>query len=80
MYVAEGFTNRKGTYVPIRETVRGFREILEGRYDDVPEQAFFMQGSIEDVVAEIGAHEGALDGGWRLDRQEMMGHGPRARL
>ena len=52
MFVAERYTNRKGTYVPIRDTVRGFREILEGRYDDVPEQAFVMQGSIEDVLAE----------------------------
>ena len=52
MFVAERYTNRKGTYVPIRDTVRGFREILDGRYDDVPEQAFVMQGSIEDVLAE----------------------------
>jgi F-type H+-transporting ATPase subunit beta len=49
--VAQQFTGREGKYVPVRETVRGFKEILEGRYDDLPEQAFYMQGGIEDVVA-----------------------------
>jgi F-type H+-transporting ATPase subunit beta len=52
MFVAEVFTGRSGKYVPIRETVRGFREILEGKYDDIPEQAFWMQGNIEDVLEE----------------------------
>jgi len=50
MYVAEQFTNIPGKYVPIRETVRGFREILDGKHDDVPEDAFMMAGSIEDVL------------------------------
>ncbi len=50
MFVAERYTGRPGRYVPVQETVRGFREILEGRHDDVPEQAFFMQGDIEDVL------------------------------
>ena len=54
MFVAEVFTGRSGKYVPIRETVRGFREILEGKYDDIPEQAFYMQGNIEDVLEEAG--------------------------
>jgi len=50
MFVAEVFTGRNGRYVPIKDTIRGFREILDGKYDDLPEQAFFMAGPIEDVV------------------------------
>jgi len=50
MFVSERFTGKAGRYVPIEETVRGFREILDGMHDDVPEQAFFMQGNIEDVL------------------------------
>jgi F-type H+-transporting ATPase subunit beta len=49
--VAEQFTGRSGAYVELNETVRGFGEILEGKYDQLPEQAFFMAGKIEDVVA-----------------------------
>jgi F-type H+/Na+-transporting ATPase subunit beta len=48
-FVAEVFTGTTGKYVPIRETVRGFREILDGKCDDLPEQAFMMAGTIEDV-------------------------------
>ncbi len=51
-FVAEQFTNIKGTYVPVAESIRGFKEILEGRYDHLPEQAFYMVGTIEDVVAK----------------------------
>ena len=51
MFVAEQFTGRPGKYVELKETVRGFREILEGKHDDLPEQAFYMAGPIEDVVA-----------------------------
>ena len=51
-YVAEKFTGTPGKYVTIRETVRAFREILDGQHDNVPEQAFYMQGGIEDVLAE----------------------------
>ncbi|NPV76824.1 MAG: F0F1 ATP synthase subunit beta [Anaerolineae bacterium] len=50
MFVAEQFTGRPGRYVPLRETVRGFREILEGKHDDLPEQAFYMVGSIDDAL------------------------------
>jgi F-type H+-transporting ATPase subunit beta len=50
MFVAETFTGRPGAYVPIRETVRGFREILDGKHDDIPEQAFFMVGTVDDAV------------------------------
>ncbi|MFQ5946788.1 MAG: F0F1 ATP synthase subunit beta [Anaerolineae bacterium] len=50
MFVAETFTGRPGAYVPIRESVRGFQEILEGKHDDLPEQAFYMVGPIEEAV------------------------------
>ena len=50
MSVAEQFTGIPGRYVPLRETVRGFGEILQGKYDDLPEQAFHMVGTIEDAV------------------------------
>jgi F-type H+-transporting ATPase subunit beta len=49
-HVAEQFTGFKGAYVPLPETIRGFREIVEGKHDDLPEQAFYMVGTIEDVV------------------------------
>ncbi|MCZ7574120.1 MAG: F0F1 ATP synthase subunit beta [Ardenticatenaceae bacterium] len=52
MRVAEQFTGTPGVYVPLQETVRGFREILEGKHDDLPEQAFYMVGTIEDAVAK----------------------------
>ena len=47
--VAEQFTGTPGVYVPLEETIRGFKEILEGKHDDLPEQAFFMVGTIEDA-------------------------------
>ena len=50
MFVAETFTGRPGRYVPISQTVKGFKEILEGSHDDLPEQAFYMCGPIEDAV------------------------------
>jgi F-type H+-transporting ATPase subunit beta len=49
-HVAEEFTGRPGQYVPVEETVRGFKEITEGLHDDKPEQAFYMAGGIEDVA------------------------------
>ena len=50
--VAEQFTGMKGKYVPLRETIRGFKEILDGLHDDLPEQAFLYVGTIEDAVAK----------------------------
>ncbi len=50
MFVAEAFTGTEGRYVPIKETVKGFREILDGKYDHLPEQAFYMVGPIEEAV------------------------------
>jgi len=52
MFVAEAFTGRSGKYVPIRETVRGFKEILEGKWDHLPEQAFYMVGAIEEAAEQ----------------------------
>ena len=49
-FVAEVFTGSPGRFVPIRETVRGFREILDGQHDDLPEQAFYMVGTIDEAV------------------------------
>jgi F-type H+/Na+-transporting ATPase subunit beta len=51
-HVAEAFTNKPGKYVKLEDTVRGFKEICEGKYDDIPEQAFYMKGGIEEVVEE----------------------------
>ncbi len=50
MFVAEQFTGREGRYVTIEETVRGFREILDGQHDDLPEQAFYMVGTVDEAV------------------------------
>ena len=49
MFVAEAFTGREGRYVPVKDTVRGFKEILEGKWDHLPEQAFYMIGQIEEA-------------------------------
>lgn len=51
-HVAEQFTGQPGKYVPLNETIRGFKEILEGKHDDLPESAFFMVGSIDEAVAK----------------------------
>jgi F-type H+-transporting ATPase subunit beta len=59
MHVAEAFTGIGGKYVPIKETVRGFKEILEGQHDDLPEQAFYMVGAIEEVVEKAKELEAA---------------------
>jgi len=50
-FVAEVFTGRTGKYVSIRDTVASFKEILDGKVDELPEQAFFLAGTIEDVRA-----------------------------
>jgi F-type H+-transporting ATPase subunit beta len=57
-FVAEAFTGTEGKYVPVEETVRSFKEIIEGKHDDVPERAFLLKGSIDEVVdAARGARE-----------------------
>jgi F-type H+-transporting ATPase subunit beta len=60
-FVAEAFTGTSGEYVPIEETVRGFKEIVEGKHDDVPERAFLLKGSI-DQVAEVARGAGEEEG------------------
>jgi F-type H+-transporting ATPase subunit beta len=52
MFVAEQFTGISGTYVPLRDTIRSFREVLDGKHDSLPEQAFYMVGTIEDAMAK----------------------------
>ena len=49
--MAEIFTGTKGEQVPLKETIRGFKEILDGKHDDIPETAFYMKGSIDMVKA-----------------------------
>jgi F-type H+-transporting ATPase subunit beta len=49
-FVAEQFTGIEGKYVPVQDTIRGFKEIISGNLDDLPEGAFFMAGPIEDVI------------------------------
>jgi F-type H+-transporting ATPase subunit beta len=55
--VAEQFTGTPGQYVPIAETIRGFKEIAEGQHDDVPESAFFLKGGIDDVTGDKSAKD-----------------------
>ena len=50
MFVAERFTGQPGAYVPVKETVRAVQEILDGKHDDLPEQAFYMVGTIDDAL------------------------------
>ena len=51
-FVAEQFTGLKGRYVKIDDTVRSFQEIVDGKHDDIPEQAFYMKGDIDEVLEE----------------------------
>jgi F-type H+-transporting ATPase subunit beta len=51
-FVAEQFTGTPGEYVPLEETIKGFQEILDGKHDELPEQAFYMVGTIEQAVAK----------------------------
>jgi F-type H+-transporting ATPase subunit beta len=62
MFVAEAFTGREGVYVPIKETVRGFKEILEGKHDDLSEGAFFMVGTIDEAVEKARTMAGGPEG------------------
>jgi F-type H+-transporting ATPase subunit beta len=56
-HVAEQFTGTPGVYVPIAETIRGFKEILEGKHDDIPERAFYMKGTIDEVIKDARGEE-----------------------
>ena len=53
-HVAEQFTGTPGRYVPVKETIRGFKEIIEGKHDDLPEAAFYMVGGIDEAVEKAG--------------------------
>ncbi len=62
-HVAENFTGIKGVYVPLKETIRGFKAILDGEMDEYPENAFFNAGTIEDVEEKSrGAERSIKDG------------------
>ena len=54
-HVAEQFTGLEGKYVKLEDTIRGFRELVEGKHDDLPEQAFFMVGTIEEAIEKAKA-------------------------
>ena len=58
-HVAEQFTGYQGKYVPLKETIRSFQEIIAGKYDDIPESYFLFAGSIDDVVAKYRGGEKA---------------------
>jgi F-type H+/Na+-transporting ATPase subunit beta len=63
MFVAEAFTGQVGKYVQLEETIGGFAEILDGKHDDLPEQAFYMVGTIDEAVAKARDLEGGGDAG-----------------
>jgi F-type H+-transporting ATPase subunit beta len=58
-FVAEQFTGFKGKYVPIADTVKGFKEVVDGKHDELPEQAFYMVGTIEEAVEKAHALKSA---------------------
>ena len=60
-FVAEQFTGTPGQYVPVQESIRGFKEILDGQHDEIPESVFFMKGSIDEVVAAARGRSGSSD-------------------
>ena len=68
-FVASQFTGRDGEYVPVAETVRSFREILDGTHDDLPESAFYMKGSIDQVTGT--EEKGEKDEGVERERAEQ---------
>ena len=57
MFVAEQFTGQPGKYVSLEETIAGFAEILDGKHDDLPEQAFYMVGTIDEAVTKARGDE-----------------------
>ncbi len=58
-FVAETFTGTPGKYVPLKESIRGFKEIIDGKHDSIPEQAFYMTGTIDEVIARAKELEGS---------------------
>jgi F-type H+-transporting ATPase subunit beta len=72
-HVAEQFTGIPGTFVPIKESIRGFKEILEGKHDDLPERAFFMKGTIDEVVKDAGGDSDTSDDDEKSDEGGKSG-------
>jgi F-type H+/Na+-transporting ATPase subunit beta len=62
-FVAEAFTGSPGTYVKVEDTIRGFKEIVDGKHDDIPERAFYMKGTIDEVVEAARGESGEGGGG-----------------
>src|SRR6185295_11185163 len=60
-FVAEQFTGTPGEYVRLEDTIKGFQEILDGKHDELPEQAFYMVGTIEQAVAKARGDQGGDD-------------------
>ena len=58
-FVAQQFTGLEGKYVPIADTIRGFKEIVEGKHDEIPEQDFYMAGTIDEVIAKFEKRKAA---------------------
>ena len=58
-FVAHQFTGLEGKYVPIADTIRGFKEIVEGKHDEIPEQDFYLVGTIEDVLEKFRKRQAA---------------------
>jgi F-type H+-transporting ATPase subunit beta len=69
-FVAEAFTGTPGTYVKIEDTIRGFKEIIEGKHDDIPERAFYMKGTIDEVVSDARGESGDGEGGGKVEEAE----------
>ena len=74
-FVAEQFTGTPGAYVPIAETIRGFEEIIEGKHDEVPESAFFLKGTIDQVVEAAASSKGLSDGPHQVPRRSADARG-----
>ena len=64
-FVAQQFTGREGKYVPMADTIRGFKEIVEGKHDEMPEQAFYMVGTIDEVVEQFRKRQAGVRTGYR---------------
>jgi F-type H+-transporting ATPase subunit beta len=69
-FVASQFTGRDGVYVSVEESVRGFREILDGKHDELPEGAFYMKGTIDQVVEEAGGEREEKEGETKEEGEE----------
>jgi F-type H+-transporting ATPase subunit beta len=70
MFVAEAFTGRPGKYVEVEDTIRGFAEILSGKHDDLPEQAFYMVGTIEEAAEQAKGMSGEQERGEEAEPEE----------